>query len=61
MRQKEHDKVFLFLYDKKNKVTGFFYIAWPILSCTRNLKKAAMKVKNRIDLHLKLQKQIRSG
>jgi hypothetical protein len=38
-----------------------FYIAWLILSWARNLKKAAMKVKNRIDLHLKLQKQIRSG
>ena len=61
MRQKEHDKLFLFLYDNKKTKSQTFYIAWLILSCTRNLKKAAMKVKNRIDLHLKLQKQIRSG
>lgn len=25
MRQKEHDKVFLFLYDNKNKVTDFLH------------------------------------
>ena len=61
MRQKEHDKVFLFLYDNKKQSHRLFTLLSSFYLAQEILKKAAMKVKNRIDLHLKLQKQIRSG